>query len=235
MEFKFKGSPGPLQGWTRMEEVGELGLEILTGPQRGAQGGEVGVHDLAIHGTKPFEAQPPHEVHKGHFRRVGRCREHAFAEEHAAERHAVKSSHQVVPVPSFHRVGQPEVVEFDVGLDNVVRDPRAFTVARRMLTSANHLFKGPVQGDAVTLPVEFVAHAFGHFELQHRQNGTFRGRPPQDGVFFHEPGEGSVLIGGEQPGTREITSDRQQSMLSCDIHRGKIQIGIEHLDLHGTK
>jgi hypothetical protein len=24
-------------------------------------------------------------------------------------------------------------------------------------------------------------------------------------------------------------------MLSCDIHRGKIQIGIEHLDLHGTK
>ena len=218
-----------------MKKVGELGLEIFAGPQRGAQRGEVGVHDLAIHGTKAFEGQPPCEVDKGHFGGVGGCRKHAFAEEHAAERNAVESPHQVVPVPSFHRVGQPEVVKVDVGLDDVARDPRAFAIARRVLTTANHLFKGPVHGDAVTFSVELVAHAFGHLELQHRQNRTFRGRPPQDGVFFHEPGKGAVLIGGEQSGTREITSDGQQSMLSRDIHRREMQIGIKHMDLHGTK
>ena len=66
------------------------------------------------------------------------------------------------------------------------------------------------------------------------KTATFGGRPPQDGVFFHEPRKGAVLVGGEQSGL-EGPPNSQQSMLTCDIHRREMQIGIEHVDLHDTK
>ena len=129
MEFRFKGGPRPFQRGACVEEMGELCLKIVAGPQFGPR--RRGGFMISVHRAKPFEGEPPHQVDEGHFGSVGGGGEHAFAEEHAAERHAIKSTHQVFSVPCLHGMGQPEVMEVDVRLNDVFGDPCAFAHAVR--------------------------------------------------------------------------------------------------------
>ena len=77
-QFRFIGGPWSFQGWTGVQEMRQLNLESFSGPGGRAKGGEVGVHDLAIHRAKAFHGEPPNEMDKGHLGRIGGCGEHAL-------------------------------------------------------------------------------------------------------------------------------------------------------------
>ena len=83
--FLLKSRPRTLQGGGQIQKVIQLRLEVASAPGLGAKRSEVGVHDLAIHGSKSFHSQPPNQVHECHFGSVGGGGEHAFAEEHPSE------------------------------------------------------------------------------------------------------------------------------------------------------
>ena len=80
-------------------------------------------HELAVEKLEAADAQPRHQPGQRHLGGIGPQREHALAEEGAAERDAVKAADQLLVLPAFDRVGVAEPVEQIVALLDLAVDP----------------------------------------------------------------------------------------------------------------
>ena len=73
--------------------------------------------------TKRAFAEPLDQVHQADLRGVALARKHAFAEEGAAERHAVEPAGEPAVAPGFDRVAVAAPVELDIGFADRRIDP----------------------------------------------------------------------------------------------------------------
>ena len=73
--------------------------------------------------VKPRSLQPLDQMDQADLRGVALAREHAFAEEGAAERHAVEAADQPAVAPGFDRVAVAAPEELDIGLADRRVDP----------------------------------------------------------------------------------------------------------------
>src|SRR5581483_11195510 len=67
------------------------------------------------------------------LRRVAHALEHRLAGEEAAERHTVDSAGELAVAPDLDAVREPEPVEADVRVADLVRDPVALASVRAVL------------------------------------------------------------------------------------------------------
>src|SRR5688572_12385356 len=90
-----------------------------------AEAEEVWVLDLGVDQRPTPPLQPVGEGGKRHLGAAGFGAEHAFAEEHPSDRHAVDAADQSWPVEDFNTVRMAEPVQLDVGGAHRERDPGA--------------------------------------------------------------------------------------------------------------
>ena len=72
---------------------------------------EVLGHELGVEQPEAAPDQAGHQMHQRHLRGVAPAREHALAEEGAAQRDAIEAAHQLVALPALHAVGVTHVVQ----------------------------------------------------------------------------------------------------------------------------
>ena len=94
------------------QRVGKPHLVVIARQLLGAELRQVRGDELGVQQPEAAKAQSRDEVHQGHLRGVPRHAEHALAEEHAADRHAVEAADQMAVLAGFHRVGVAELVQF---------------------------------------------------------------------------------------------------------------------------
>jgi hypothetical protein len=68
-------------------------------------------HELAVEQPVPAHLHPRHQPGQRHLRGIGAEREHALAEEGAAELHSIKAADQFLLMPAFDRVSVAEPVQ----------------------------------------------------------------------------------------------------------------------------
>ena len=68
--------------------------------------------------------QAGNQMHECHFAGVGFFVEHAFAEECAAEAHAIEAADQLAVLPGFDAVGESDFMQMGLGVDDFFADPR---------------------------------------------------------------------------------------------------------------
>ena len=98
----------------------------------GAELRQVRGDELRVQQPEAAQAQPRDQVHQRHLRGVAGGAEHALAEEHAADRHAVEAADQVSVLPGFHRMGMAELVQFAEQALDLRVDPGIVAAGRRM-------------------------------------------------------------------------------------------------------
>ena len=104
-------------------------------------------HELAVEQAEAADLQPRHQPGQSDLRGVARVREHALAEEGAAEADAVEAADQRLTLPHFDRMGVAAGMELGIALLDLGVDPGV--VARG--AGADHLSEGPVarHGEAI--------------------------------------------------------------------------------------
>ncbi len=102
----------------------------------------MGGEKLRIEQGEPAADHPRHQMHQRHFAGVALARKHAFAEEGAAQFHAIKPANQFAVAPAFNRMGVACRMKRNVKTQDLVIDP-AFSArsgvgsAQARITSAN--------------------------------------------------------------------------------------------------
>src|ERR1700719_2709685 len=86
---------------------------------------------------------------QGHFARVARATEHALAEEHAAERDAIKPAHQLALAPGLDTVRIAPSVERAVKPEDLVVDPSFRPHLRRLRAAPHHRVEGGIDADLI--------------------------------------------------------------------------------------
>ena len=162
------------------------------------------------------------------FRSVGLVRKHRFAEEHATQRDAVKSSDQFIVAPRFHRVCVPCRVQAVVRIDNGRRDPcPRLTGAKRGRAVLDDVVKDRVHAQLEMSVPHALAQRMGRMELVDIKHHPRIGAPPQDRLPRAEPREDTAAIRGKNPCRRQIATGRQQSVgvVERRLHRWERAVG----------
>jgi hypothetical protein len=79
--------------------------------------------ELRVEQSEAAIFQPGDQVDEGDLARVAGSREHALAEERAAEMHAVKPSHKLSVLPDLHGVAMAQRKQFAIKAPDAPIDP----------------------------------------------------------------------------------------------------------------
>mgnify|MGYP003605892069 CR=1 FL=1 len=155
--------------------------------------------------------------------------EHALAEEHAPDRHAVDAAHQGVALEHFDRMGVPVAMQVDVRLAHARGDPGA-VLARpwRLGACRDHLLERGVRPDLPRAVPEAAAEARRQAHAIGGEHHARIGRPPQRRLAGREPRKDAVTIGIQQARQRQVAPDREQAvgLLHGAVRRREGRVGI---------
>ncbi len=104
-------------------------------------------HELGVEQHEAAGAQAGHEMHQRDFRGVTRAMEHALAEESAAERDTVKSSHQIVVEINLDAVAMPALIQLAIERADALVDPGARPSRLRLCAAVDHPVEIAVDGN----------------------------------------------------------------------------------------
>jgi diaminopimelate decarboxylase len=80
-------------------------------------------HELRVEQSEAAIFEPRHEIDERDLARVARAAEHAFAEEGAAEMHAVKSARELPVLPHLDRMAMAECEQLPIKAPDAPIDP----------------------------------------------------------------------------------------------------------------
>jgi len=189
----------------------------------GAERGQVGGGHLAVDHADVPACEAAHEVHQRDFRGIRHKRKHRFAVEHAAEGHAVKAAGEFAGDPGFHRMCDAGGVQFAVGRDHLLRDPRSGVRSARRSAGAHDGLEGRVHADCVIAAREALAQRARHFEFGREQHHARIGAPPQHRLAVAEPREDAVAVGVGQARDGQVGPRGEQAvgLAQCARDGGK--------------
>ena len=211
----------------------QKGAELPAGDETGAEAPEMGGFDLAVDEVEMEFLQAGNECDEGRLGGVRPCREHRFAEEDVAEGDAVKPAHKRSFLPDLDGVDVAEVVEGDVGLLHLLRDPGAVLAGAGLPTGGDHLSEGMIESDPEKSLFQELSHAARDAEFPGEQNEAGIGRPPEERLPLGIPGEYPLPVGGQKPLRREVSADGQQAAVYGVLNGGKGGLVRESIDRHG--
>ena len=196
-----------------------------------AHGLEVGRLELAV---DEGVAELLHEAGKhdeGNLRGAGDEREHAFAEEAAAQGNTVETANERIVLPYLDTHGIALVVQPDVGFLHLGTEPGAHASLAECSTLVDYLLEGGIDGDAqlaATDLVELLSHGVGDVNLVGEDDEALHGAPPLD-VGFACGGIDELLagvFGTEGIPWKDAPAIRQQQTLGAQIApHGKESVG----------
>src|SRR4029079_6372825 len=91
--------------------------------------------------------QPRHEMNQRHLRGVALAAEHALAEKHGTDRHAVKTADQSALDPAFDAMGMAAPVQLAIEIDDRLVDPALGMAGPRLGAGAHGIGEGGVGRD----------------------------------------------------------------------------------------
>lgn len=196
-----------------------------------AHGLEVGCLELTI---DEGVAELLHEAGKhdeGNLRGARDEREHAFAEEAAAQGDTIETANERFALPDLDTGGIVQFVQTDVGFLHVGAEPGAHASLAECSTLVDNLLEGGIDGDAqlaATDLVELLSHGVGDVNLVGEDDKALHGAPPLD-VGFACGGIDELLagvLGTEGIPWKDAPAIRQQQTLGAQIAaHGKQSIG----------
>src|SRR5439155_9951459 len=127
---------GPAWGKARLyrvfERVGQQRKVPLSGDFDGPKRGQVLGAPLDVEQGQACFAHFLDEKHQRDLRGVALCVKHRFTREQAVDAHAVQTAGQLpAPIEHLDAVRPPELVQLDVRVDELRRDPSALTLRVR--------------------------------------------------------------------------------------------------------
>src|SRR5688572_13671658 len=211
--------------------------EYRAWPGLRAEADEVCVLHLGVDQRPTPPLQPVCKGGKRHLGATGFGAEHAFAEEHPPDRHAVDAADQSWPIEDFNAVRMAEPVQLDVRGAHRGRDPgAALTPSRGARAGRDHVGECrvrpylPLRTPQPTTKPRRQAHAIG------TEHHAWIGTPPQDRFALRKPRKDAVAVGIEQAGRGEVPAHRQQSLGFAqgrvDWREWRLWIGIECWQAH---
>src|SRR6185369_741553 len=120
---------------------------ILARDLQRAEAGEMLGDELGVEQAVIALAQPRDQMHQGDLAGIGRGREHALAEEGAAQRNAVEPADQLAVVPGLDAVDMAHAEELAAEIEDGLVDPGPPPAGRWCCASLDHLFEAGVAGD----------------------------------------------------------------------------------------
>ncbi len=157
-------------------------------------------NELAVEQSPSACNQPRDEVRERDLRCVARAADHRFAEEGAAERHAIEAAGELAVQPHLDAVcmtelEQPLVARLDDGVD-----PRRRPVVGGLGAERHHLAEDGVGGDAETVGDEDLLQAAREVKAVQRQDRAQPWFDPMDRRIVRAVGhrEKTLRIGAEQ-------------------------------------
>jgi hypothetical protein len=167
--------------------------------------------------------QRVHERDERHLRRVALVVEHRLAGEQAPQRDAVEAAGQaaVLARPRLEAVGDPEAVESDVRVADLVADPSAGPIG--ITARVDDVLEGAVDRDLVASarPPQRSRHA----EAVERQHAARVGRPPRQDLLragAHRHGEQALGVRGEDRVRLEVGADADDAVLVGAVSRWEL-------------
>ena len=156
--------------------------------------------ELAIEQLPAARLQPRDEVRQRDLRCVARAADHRFAEESAAERHAIEPARKLTVQPDLDAVRVAELEQaFVARLDHRV-DPRRRPVVGGLGAKRHHIAERRIGGDAEAVGDDDLLQALRQVEAAQRQDRAQPRLDPVDrrvvGAVGHR--EQPLRIGAEQ-------------------------------------
>lgn len=130
-------------------------------------------HELAVEQGETPDAQARHQPGQRHLGRIRLAREHALPEKGAAERYAVETADQPLPVPAFYAVRMAHGEQPPARLEDRHVDPRVPPLPLRLPAQPHHVHEGTVGSDTKAIAPDRLAERAGDMEARQRQD-----RPP---------------------------------------------------------
>lgn len=154
-------------------------------------------HELAVEQGKTTQLHPRNQPGHRHFGRVGRAREHAFAEKSLPHRQPVKPADHPARHPAFDAMRQPQMVKpqkcvFDIGVD-----PGFLPAFGAFRTQADHARKVAVASHNKTVLPYGFGERFRDVKAIERQDRTMLWLNPERFLILTRirHGENAVGIG----------------------------------------
>jgi hypothetical protein len=111
-------------------------------------------------------------VHQRRFAGVGLPREHAFTEEGAADRHAIKAAHELVIDPRLDAVRGAAFMQFHVEGADIGIDPSVFAVLAGGRAPIDHRVEVAIDGEAELVLPQRAREAAGDVKGVQRKNAA---------------------------------------------------------------
>ena len=145
--------------------------------------------ELGVEEHEAARLQPLDQPDEADLRGVALTREHAFAEEGAAERHAVEPADETLALPCLDSVAVAEAEKLAIGLANRPVDPGALAVFALFRAAFDDRLEIGIEGDAERFPPHRLFEASRHVEAVERNDAARFGAHPEDfgivGAFGH--------------------------------------------------
>ena len=162
-----------------------------------AHGLEVGCLELAVDEGVAELLHQAGKYDEGNLRGTGDEREHAFAEEAAAQGDTVETANERIALPDLDAGGIAHLVQPDVGFLHLGTEPGAHAFLTQRAALVDNLLEGGIDGDAQFPPldlVELLVHGVGDVDLVREDDEALHGAPPLD-VGFACGGVDELLTG----------------------------------------
>ena len=134
--------------------------------------------ELRIEQLESAQFQSGDEMGEGHFAGVGLMREHAFAEERAAQPHAIKPADQPAVAAAFERMGVAAGMQRGIEAQNLVVDPAFFAARRGRSASAHHVDERGVGRDLEPIASDRTRQPFRNMERLEWKDSALLWRNP---------------------------------------------------------
>ncbi len=164
-----------------------------------------------------------HETNKGHFGGIPLQGKHRLASKHSAQADAVEASHQPPLPPDLHAVRDAAVVQVQIRITDLRRDPGGFLSVANRGAGLHHFFKAAVGGDHKPPAGERASKPPGDVQARWQQDGPRVGRPPEEslGALVNRPGENAPAVGLAEPIGRERPANGHEPVWGPSRRRGK--------------
>src|SRR4051794_17555283 len=104
----------------------------------GAEGCQMVGDELGVKQAVATGLEPRHQMYQSDLRCVARAVEHALAEEHRAERHAIKTADQLIAIIDLDAMAMPVLVQPAIQRPDALIDPGAGAAGNRFGAARDH-------------------------------------------------------------------------------------------------
>jgi len=154
---------------------------------------------------------------------TGNQREHAFAKEATAYRHAIDSTHKQVIIPDLHTGGKALFVKLFVSRNHVISQPCTLLLDAQIAAIGDDAMEILVEGTAIAVLVHQFAHGMGHMYLRwENDESVHRTKPPYLlGITKGIPRENAIAVCQQQTVHTEVAADSKETVGITQMWVGK--------------